>query len=534
MSECQINSRCSIKSPILNCLVHYRYSILLVVSFVLMTLMTFCTPLFLDDWHYGFIFEKEGQVMQRHIDSVSDLFESLHNYYLYKDGGRCIANGTAMIFLAFISHDVFAVCNGVMFALMLHLFCLNFAGKRENYFTVVSIVLLYFVMFLPAFKYAMLWLDGSCNYLWCTVLILSFHYLLSKDIHKRWWPLLFIYGIIVGDTNEGIMIGLSVGYMVYYLSHFKELTPQRWVMLISLAIGVAFLVFAPSVWNTALHSNVGKTSVFKDGIGFLFVHIPSYLAALRVTYVAILLMLYKRRFPLFWGTSMVTLFLLCMLISAPYDTTYFGVELCALAAVLQIVDMKRICPKCVTVITALPILTLLAAMPLCAKNYTRMHSAFSELQSAKGRDVIVRVEDDYPEIPYLTDRFMMTTLPVFSQSYMIAKYYGKESVYLIPNDLDKIGKNFDLNSPYPCYVCEWDGADEVEGKILYVPSPLATYPIFNRIGRYTLTEQDIEGSYAVSPRINGKRYLVIKKNPLMDDRVLSIEVRSKEQTLSLK
>lgn len=254
------------KNLALSRLVRHRYPILLVVSFMLITLMTLCTPPFADDWHYGFIFEKDGPLMQRPIQTLTDLFESLHNHY-YGFNGRCTPHFFVMLFDGILGHEAFAVCNGVMFALMLHLFCINFAGKKENYFTVTSIVLASFIVLLPGFSSAMLWMSGACNYLWDTVFILFFHYLLNKEIRKRWWPLLFIYGIIAGNTNEGIMIGLSVGYMVYYLSHFKRLTAQRWVMLIGLAIGVAFLVFSPAALNRATIAGTesSTTTFFTEG-----------------------------------------------------------------------------------------------------------------------------------------------------------------------------------------------------------------------------------------------------------------------------
>ena len=91
----------------------------------------------------------------------------------------------------------------------------------------------------------------------------------------------------------------------------------------------------------------------------------------------------------------------------------------------------------------------------------------------------------------------------------------------------KVGKKFDLNSPYSFYIREWDGAEEVTGKMTYNPSPYANYPILNKIGQFTITEHDITGSYIVLS-INSKRYLIIEKSTPIADRIKSIEVSSKE------
>ena len=521
-------------------IVRHRYAMLLLVCFGIVTLMTYWTPMFSDDWHYGFIYEKEGKLMQRPIQTVSDLIESLHNYYLYKDGGRCVANGTAMVFLAFLGHKAFAVCNGVMFTLLLHLFCLNFAGKRENYFTMASVVLTSVVILLPRFELACLWLDGSCNYLWCAVLILLFNYLLNRDIKKRWWPLLFVYGIIAGDTNEGIMIGLSVGYAVYYLSHFRLLTAQRWVMLIGLAVGVAILVFSPGVWHRATVQGTtgGTSSLFSEGPRFLLTHIPQYLMSLRLTYVAVFLMVYRKKFPLLWGTAMIPLALLCLVVEAGAATSYFGLELCSLIVVLQLLNVERIKSKYVTMMAVLPIVTMLVALPLCARDYTTFVRIDRMIKESNDKTVILYDDAKSIALPYLSDRFLLNPwkfnpfrreMP--PEQY---RYYRKDDIRVFPTRVredilrGKVGKEFDLHTTRSYYICEWNGTDTVEGKILYNPSEYAKYPVLNRLGRFTLTEQSIEDSYIVLPPINGKRYLLIEKNKPIADRIRGIEVYSKE------
>ena len=474
--------------------------------------------------------------MQRPVETLSDVIESVHNQYLYKDNGRCTPHFFVILFDGILGHKAFAACNGLMFALLLHLFCLNFAGKKENYFTVASIVMVCIVLLLPCFSYTMLWMSGACNYLWSSVFVLLFHFLLNRDIRKCWWPLLFIYGIIAGNTHEGIMIGLSVGYMVYYLSHFKELTPQRWVMLIGLAIGVAFLVFAPSVWNRATNPDMSAgATVFSEGWGAMIKYLFKTIAYSHITWIALLLMLYHRRIPALFGTATIALLLFNSMVNAGLMTQYFGLEICSLAVVLQLLDLESIKARYVAIMTAVPIVVLLCALPLCAKNYTTYTTLERMIKAEPSFRVDMFTDCGQVNVPLLSERFLVPFqlydyLGDSLQQGLIYKAYRKTHISIYPVEIKqqilsgKIDSKGKLVSPYNYFVCEWAERDKVvRGIVHYTQSPFASIPLLNKFEQICTMQSSISRFELIS--VAGKQYLVTPIPPLLAGRFSYVEFK---------
>ena len=472
--------------------------------------------------------------MQRPIQTLSDVIESVHNQYLYKDNGRCTPHFFVILFDGILGHKAFAVCNGLMFALMLHLFCLNFAGRKENYFTVASIVMASMVILLPAFSYAMLWMSGACNYLWDAVFVLFFHYLLGKDIRKRWWGLLFLYGIIAGNTHEGIMIGLSVGYAVYYLSHFKELTAQRWVMLTGLAIGVAFLVFSPAAMNRAINPDIsGGTTIFLEGWGAMVKFFFKTLVYSHITCLALLLMLYRRRVPTIFGTAVIVLLLFNSMVNAGLSTQYFGLELCSLIVVLQLLDISNINPRYVAVMTIVPLVILLSVLPLCLYNYTTFIVLDAQIKAEPSSKVDIFTNRGQTNLPYLSERFLLP-FQLYDylgdsqrQSWAYHAYHKQHiSIYpieikkeILSGKIDHSGKRVTL---YNYFVCEWADRDKtVKGTIHYTPSKLASIPLLNKFEQIQTMQSKVTRFEVIT--IAGKSYLVIPIPPLLSDRFSRVE-----------
>ena len=437
--------------------------------------------------------------MQRPIQTLSDVIESVHNQYLYKDNGRCTPHFFVILFDGILGHKAFAVCNGAMFALMLHLFCLNFAGRKENYFIVASIVMASIVILLPGFSHAMLWMSGACNYLWSSVFILFFHYLLSKNIRKRWWGLLFVYGIIAGNTHEGIMIGLSVGYAVYYLSHFKELSAQRWMMLMGLAIGVAFLVFSPGAWARALNANTADT-IFRHNDKYIFI-VKSLFHTLKgklwLLYIAIIAMIVTRKVPVLWGITLMTLltFSLCIYSGV---TQFYGLEIVSLIIILSVADYSRLKEKWVYLMNGITILLLGVATMACADRYHLYETLDKILHNTKAKDITLFY--NYTSVPYISDRFclptMLWTCSIDGQvklSMSMTKFYHKRSIYCLPLamkcDIEKgrVTDEFLRDTSYPYYIRKWSGGDSIEGYIELNKSKYADVPVLNLLKRYTIS-----------------------------------------------
>ena len=209
------------------------------------------TPYFSDDWHYCMMIGPNGEE-DRWIKNMYDVIVS--NYYHYfQINGRVVPHVFLMTFDALLGKGLFNVFNALLFGTYLHLLTLNFVKERKNALIGLAISASLTLCFMCGFTNEFLWMSGVFNYEFVAVLVLLFNYLLNIEIHSKVWiPLLFLYGVISGWTNEAVVIGLSVVYLCMYMRHLKDLTWSQWALLSGFAIGVALCVFSPGSIHRAL------------------------------------------------------------------------------------------------------------------------------------------------------------------------------------------------------------------------------------------------------------------------------------------
>ena len=140
----------------------YLFYLLVAGIFGIMFLLNHYTFYAADDYSYMNSF-----ATHKKIQTVWDIFPSM---YAHAKGmnGRLVAHFFVQLFLLLPS-GIFDVVNAVIFTmLILILYRYLFWNKKRNALALVSIFGLVWY-FAPAFGQTMLWLDGSCNYLWgCT------------------------------------------------------------------------------------------------------------------------------------------------------------------------------------------------------------------------------------------------------------------------------------------------------------------------------------------------------------------------------
>ena len=215
---------------------------LFALIFIGIFVVNFMTPMLADDFAYSI-----GSDLKR-IDSLSDIFNYQVNHYLTW-GGRTVAHTIAQLFLI-MPRWIFSICNSVMQifeVLLIYLLARN--GKKNNPIIIVAIwFLLWFC--LPAFGVSNIWLIGSCNYLWTTVLILFLIYQYSKERKDTPAYIVFmlILGIIAGWTNENTAFGsIVIIWLFIFIGGFKELKKYKWKIagFIGSLIGFSAMILAP-------------------------------------------------------------------------------------------------------------------------------------------------------------------------------------------------------------------------------------------------------------------------------------------------
>ena len=264
----------------------------LFIVFISMLILNFLTPLIADDFSYSFC------LGGKRVQNLNDVFNyQIHHYFTW--GGRSIVHGIAQTFLIFPKY-VFNIFNTIIYVLFTCLIYKHIVGKEKIYNPILYIFINLLLWFgLPVFGQNVLWLIGSCNYLWGTTIVLLFllpyrftidNDKASKSIIKA--IIMFILGIIAGWTNENTavaMIFLILLYGVYKVYFKSKLSIWNITGLIGAIVGFLAMILAP---GNRIRS---EQFVDKRGIISIFYHrileITNNLANFMLPLIIILIVL---------------------------------------------------------------------------------------------------------------------------------------------------------------------------------------------------------------------------------------------------
>lgn len=229
--------------------------IILASIFIMMLVLNLLTPLLADDYSYGLSLDKSR------INSIMDIIAFQINHYLTW-GGRTVAHTIAQFFLLFPKW-IFSIANTFAYVILIYLIYLHIKGnntKDKPLILLLIHLLLWFI--LPVFGQTCLWLVGSCNYLWTTVIILflllQYRKSTQKDSIKRIIGI-FLLGVIATWTNENTSVGLLViiiGLLVIRKLEKKKIKKWEISGLIGSILGFLILILAPG--------NFIRSESFKD------------------------------------------------------------------------------------------------------------------------------------------------------------------------------------------------------------------------------------------------------------------------------
>ena len=217
--------------------------------FLTMLILNGITPMVYDDYTYSFSFATGER-----ITSIKEIFPSLYAHYFIMNG-RLILHFFAQLVL-YLPHYIFVVVNSLMYVLMGYLVYKHIVGRKRKSPLLYAVIFLAMWFYIPAFGDTVLWIDGSCNYLWGAVLICA--YLLPFRIYvedpeifknKMWTPIMFVGGIIMGWCNENTSaaaIMMIVLFMILYKLNKKKM--PYWAMsgLVGSVLGFVVMIAAPA------------------------------------------------------------------------------------------------------------------------------------------------------------------------------------------------------------------------------------------------------------------------------------------------
>lgn len=229
------------------------FYLILVVSFAMIYAYNLLTPYLSDDYAY--------LIEVRKAASLWDLVKQQYGEYL-SNSGRVIGQFNVRLSL-FGSKQIFNVVNSGMFLALLLLIYQNVRRKKKHDIFVLLLTLTFLWKFTVDFGQTMLWICGSCNYLWGSVIILAFftlyrHFLEREKPATHQWILaifLFIFGIAAGWCNENTSGGGLLLVLMYSLNFWwakrkenrKGIYPFMIAGVAGMCLGILGMIAAPGV-----------------------------------------------------------------------------------------------------------------------------------------------------------------------------------------------------------------------------------------------------------------------------------------------
>ena len=235
------------------------YWVVLLAACVVMYVMNTLTPFKEDDMAYSVI--PSG--------SLREFCSSLVDHFMTTNGR--FADVVANVFCAILGKPVFNVCNALVFGLMAHLVALLSAGRRS--LMALTLFLAVVGVCYPVPGETMLWVAGSCNYLWAVTASLALiYYLLNhKDGPLGWGRavLLLLGAFIAGNFNEATSFGVFAGLFLYYAFNRRKVDRRVVIAMVGYLLGVAMIAASPGAWSRMAEGSGEAHSGF---IGLLSSH----------------------------------------------------------------------------------------------------------------------------------------------------------------------------------------------------------------------------------------------------------------------
>ncbi|MFR9166418.1 MAG: DUF6056 family protein [Dysgonomonas sp.] len=241
------------KTQISDCLTNRKLRIFLflfsVVSvFGVILFLNIKTPVMGDDFTYKYIFNTTQEV-----HNFEDVVKSQQEHYRTW-GGRTVVHTIAQMLLLTdsLTMDIFNTC-----AFLLLIFLIYFHINYRKPFSVSLFIGIFLLLwFMLPFGETVLWITGSANYLWGTLIILGFLFPYRAYEGNRngkakdfvFILIMLVAGVIAGWTNENTaaaMIVMIVLFLIKYKREKRQIPLWGYSGLLGALIGYFVMIAAP-------------------------------------------------------------------------------------------------------------------------------------------------------------------------------------------------------------------------------------------------------------------------------------------------
>ena len=223
------------------------------MAFVLIFIMNQITLYTSDDYTYHFFYESyvpNGNT--REIKNIFDLINSQKNHYLMWNG-RFVGHTLVQIFMQF-NKIYFNIINSLAYValgLIINLIVSKFNHQKISKLCLI-LTFLFLWFFIPEFGNTVLWVSGSGNYLWTSLICCTFLLYFISNVSEKTKISSFLVGIpfgfIVGATNENsgaATIGICLLFLLDKYFNTKKINLSQLLSIISGFIGSFVLIKSP-------------------------------------------------------------------------------------------------------------------------------------------------------------------------------------------------------------------------------------------------------------------------------------------------
>ena len=521
----------------------YYYFILLFIIGVAFYVWNVYTPEYEDDFMYKFDEQHTTDNPYHLVQNISDIVRCQVKFY-FNGVGRNPAHFLIQLFTGILGKSIFNVFNAIIFCLFLHYtVVLIWAKSSEQKLLTVTFST---VLLLPVFRETFLWMTGAINYLWTATVVILFLVIRKKLLntplrysHWVWLPV----GVLLGWSHEGLSFPLAIAIVILSVMTWKEKYNKADIPIsIGFIIGALICVLSPGTLSRA-----GGTDTIPftqkivrrivDGV-FLLFSMKSFGFLILTTIAWSIRKRLKNRINRKkddYLILLISVFLsLGIVLFSGFTSarTCFGCELYSMILFLWLIPLKWIQSRYTYLLTFPLLIGYIFILPYLKENSNDYKQQL--LQIEQGDDfVISRNEVSIPEIlsEYVIPPFCYPKggccNPSFGECVYIAKTYSRDSLCFLSNSIvnrmreHQYNERFEIPTKDNYYVCCLNG-DGLIKRVKYVlnPSPMAQLPVFNRMERFTLDALDVQ-NYTILNYQN-RRYLIVQKNPMINDRVLDI------------
>ena len=380
------------------------------------------------------------------VNSFGDLLHSYYNKFLITNGRT--SDMVAELFCGLLGKPLFNVCNTLIFGLLAHVVSLLATSRRS----LLAQSMLYACIgtCFPVPGETLLWLAGSCNYLWTiTGSLWLLYYLLHHSDSRPGWGkslLLLLGAALAGAGNEATSFGLLAGLVLYYCFNRQKIDRVVIVGMTGYLLGALLIMASPAAWERAASGGIVTDMPLMDLLWsrchILGEKMLRFLVPVIAIVVGVAAMLWKGAKTFMssvWHYVFVMMSLTLLVFGLMTERPYAGLVTVSLVITIMAADTllrHSVWLRVAAVVICLALCTLTYARGIKTLIAYKSHEAqvLNVINRSSASQVILR------EMPFDSYNRFLYPLPLksdwyFSNEYIWRAYFDKENIQFVSDSV---------------------------------------------------------------------------------------------------